>query len=489
MKYLSKSSFIQGLQCEKALYLKKNHYELADPITSQQQSIFNLGNKVGQYAQGLFPGGVNLATKDYTKQFEAIAKTKQLIDQGVEIIYEAGFCVDHLICFVDILVKNGDQWEIYEVKSSTKVSSTNIFDASLQYYILSKSGLKIKDVFITHIDNTYVREEIFFLEKLFRSTSVLEKVLERQDFIDTKIDALHKVLQSSSIPDVNIGSHCNYPYKCIFKSFCWKHIPEYSVFDVSRLSPELKWDLYESGILDLKDIPKTFPLSFNQQMEKDTFVEDKIHIDKVNLQNFFSEISNEIYFLDFETYQSVIPNLIGTKPYQQIPFQYSVHFMDANSQIIHNEFLAHHGKDPRESFIVSLINDLKLPGDIFVYNISFEKNRLLELALAFPNYKQELNSIVDRMIDLIIPFKQRWYYSPKMKGKNSIKNVLPALVPGFSYDDLEINNGILASQSFLNLSDVKDENQVEIIRNNLLEYCKLDTLAMVKIFEVLKSNI
>jgi hypothetical protein len=224
-------------------------------------------------------------------------------------------------------------------------------------------------------------------------------------------------------------------------------------------------------------------------MEKDTFVEDKIHIDKVNLQNFFSEISNEIYFLDFETYQSVIPNLIGTKPYQQIPFQYSVHFMDANSQIIHNEFLAHHGKDPRESFIVSLINDLKLPGDIFVYNISFEKNRLLELALAFPNYKQELNSIVDRMIDLIIPFKQRWYYSPKMKGKNSIKNVLPALVPGFSYDDLEINNGILASQSFLNLSDVKDENQVEIIRNNLLEYCKLDTLAMVKIFEVLKSNI
>jgi hypothetical protein len=275
----------------------------------------------------------------------------------------------------------------------------------------------------------------------------------------------------------------------MFKSLCWKDIPSYSIFDVSRLSSDNKWDLYNQGVLTLDKIPKDFPLLERQKIEVDSFLSDKIVIDKKNLSNFINKVSPTIYFLDFETYQSAIPTLLGTKPYQQIPFQYSAHYINDKQELTHFEFLSTNLEDPREEFILSLIEDLRQPGDIFVYNISFEKQRLQELCRAFPDYASFLNDIIDRMIDLIIPFKNGWYYSPKMKGKNSIKNVLPALVPGFSYQDLDINNGILASQSFLNLSRIEDKEQISKTRKDLLEYCKLDTEAMVKIFEVLKSEL
>jgi hypothetical protein len=447
-----------------------------------------MGNRIGVFAQQLFPGGVDVKENSKLRE-DKIEKTKQYIDNGEQVLYEAGFSYNQMYCFVDILVKKGDSWFIYEVKSSTKISKNHIKDASFQYYILKKCGLNIKGVYITHINNQYNRKQKLFIKKLFKSVSVLEKVLENQPLVEEKVDHFFKVLNSSEVPQVNIGSHCTSPYVCMFKSLCWKDIPSYSIFDVSRLSSDNKWDLYNQGVLTLDKIPKDFPLLERQKIEVDSFLSDKIVIDKKNLSNFINKVSPTIYFLDFETYQSAIPTLLGTKPYQQIPFQYSAHYINDKQELTHFEFLSTNLEDPREEFILSLIEDLRQPGDIFVYNISFEKQRLQELCRAFPDYASFLNDIIDRMIDLIIPFKNGWYYSPKMKGKNSIKNVLPALVPGFSYQDLDINNGILASQSFLNLSRIEDKEQISKTRKDLLEYCKLDTEAMVKIFEVLKSEL
>ena len=486
--FLSKSDFVQGLQCDKALFLKKNSPELADPISLQSKNIFEMGNRIGVFAQQLFPGGIDLNKDKKDKDFK-INRTKQLIDSGEKILYEAGFSYNNAYCFVDILVKEGQQWIIHEVKSSTKVSTNHIKDASFQYYVLKKCGLNIKDVYITHVNNKYKRKKTLHIPRVFNSVSVLQKVLKNQELVENKVEHFFSELVKKEVPNIKIGNHCKSPYPCKFRSLCWKDIPSYSIFDISRLSSDKKWDLYDDNIITLDKIPKNFPLLQRQKLEVESFLSDKIIIDEKKISQFINKVSSNIYFLDFETYQSAIPTILGTKPYQQIPFQYSAHYLNSEKELSHFEFLSSNLQDPREEFVLSLIKDLAMEGDVFVYNISFEKQRLQELSRVFPQHSVSLNNIINRMIDLIIPFKNSWYYSPKMKGKNSIKNVLPALVPGFSYQDLEINNGILASQTFLNLSRIENQKELDKTRNDLLEYCKLDTLAMVKIFEVLKKSI
>ena len=485
-KYLSKSTFIKGVQCEKALYLHKFNSELADEISQQQEAVFQTGTNVGVLAQELFPGGIDASPKDYTKYFESFKYTQQLIDEGAEVIYEAGFCFDYVMCFIDVLVKKDGKWHAYEVKSSTKVSETYIIDASLQYYIMKNSGLDIADISIVHIDNNYVRDGEIDLNQLFHSVSVITQAQNNNDYVKNKLLDLHATLSKDSAPNVDIGKHCSYPYTCNFKGYCWKHIPQYSIFDISRLNKKIKWDLYNSRYIEIKDIPIDTKLSDNQKIEIDSFINQTEIIHKIKIREFVNSLSNNIYHLDFETYQSAVPPFNGLKPYQQIPFQYSAHY-ENNGTIEHYEFLADPSNDPREAFAKALINDMKKDGDILVYNIGFERGRLNELIRILPKYQSQLESIIERMKDLMIPFKEKWYYVPAMKGSYSIKYVLPALVPSLSYDDLDINNGSLASSTFANLHTVSDLDQMKKTRKHLLKYCKLDTFAMVKILEALRS--
>ncbi len=485
-KYLSKSTFIKGVQCEKALYLHKFNSELADEISQQQEAIFQTGTNVGILAQELFPGGIDASPTDYTKYFESFKYTQQLIDEGAEVIYEAGFCFDYVMCFVDILVKKDGRWHAYEVKSSTQVSETHIIDASLQYYIMKNSGLELADISIIHIDNNYVRDGDLNLNQLFHSVSVVNQAENNNDYVKNKLRDLHTTLSKDSVPNIDIGTHCSYPYDCNFKSHCWKHIPQYSIFDLSRLNKKIKWSLYYGRHIEIKDLPTDTKLSDNQKIEIDSYINQTEIINESKIREFVNSLSNNIYHLDFETYQSAVPPFNGLKPYQQIPFQYSAHY-ENNGTIEHCEFLADPSNDSREAFAKALINDMNKEGDILVYNIGFERGRLNELIRILPKYQAQLESIIDRMKDLMIPFKEKWYYVPAMKGSYSIKYVLPALVPSLSYDNLEINNGSSASSTYANLHTLSDLDQINQTRKNLLEYCKLDTFAMVKILEVLRS--
>ena len=485
-KYLSKSTFIKGLQCQKALYLHKYHSHLADEITLQQKAIFERGTSVGLLAQKLFPNGLDASPKDYSQYFESFQYTQELIDNGAEVIYEAGFCFNHVICFIDILVKENGRWHAYEVKSSTKVTEIYVIDASLQYHIMQQTGLDIANISIIHIDNTYIRCGPLNLKKLFKSVLVTQNAIDNALYIQDELSNLHQVLAEKSIPNIDIGPHCSAPYDCNFKGYCWSDVPNYSIFDLSRLNKNLKWKLYRSGCVELSHIPVDTDLSDNQKIEIDSYVNQREIIHKVKIRDFVNNLSDQIYYLDFETYQSVVPNFDNTKAYQQIPFQYSVHY-ENNGEIEHFEFLALNAlSDSREAFIKKLIADVRKDGDILVYNIAFERGRLNELINIFPHYQLELQLIIDRMKDLMIPFKEKWYYMPSMKGSYSIKYVLPALVASLSYDNLEINNGSLASSTFSNLHNISDLDQIHKIRKHLLEYCKLDTLAMVKILEVLR---
>ena len=486
---LSKSTFIRGLQCEKSLYLYKHHYKLKDPIPVSLQTVFDQGNKVGILAQGLFPGGVDASPENYFKIAEAAVKTKDLIANGNLTIYEATFIHNEVLAALDILVKEKSGWVAYEVKSSTKISPTYIKDAAIQYHTIVNSGIDLKDIFIVHISNQYTRNGDLNIHELFSIESVKDQVLEYIPRIHNEVNRLKSVIQRDSIPDIKIGSHCTDPYDCDFIGTCWKDVPEYSVFNIQRLSQKRKFELYNKGVTTLNqiDLEKEF-LNSNQVLQIKSEVEGEAFIDENQIKGFIDHLNYPLYFLDFETFGPAIPVYNNSRPYQQLVFQYSLHIQDSeDSELTHEEYLADPKSDPRVNFIKQLIKNCGSSGDIIVYNIGFERGKLEDLANVFPEYSDELNGIIHRLKDLMIPFQKKWYYTPGMKGSYSIKKVLPALVPDMSYDDLEIKEGGTASNTFLSMVNGSFAGDEKHVRKQLLEYCKLDTLAMVKILDRLRE--
>jgi hypothetical protein len=484
---LSKSTFIRGLQCEKSLYLYKYHYKLKDPTSSSLQAVFDQGTNIGLLAQDLFPNGMDASPENHFKMLDSVAKTLDFIKKDETIIYEATFIFDDVLAALDILVKDHEGWKAYEVKSSTKVTETYIKDAAIQYYTIINSGIELKDISIIHVNNKYTKKGELDVHKLFTIESVYDSVLEFLPYIPNEIKRLKTVIDSSEVPQKDIGPHCQDPYACDFRGVCWKHIPKYSVFDISRLKQEKKFELYKKGIitLDLIDL-KQIDLNKNQILQVQSEVDGTKYIDKNKIRNFTRGLSYPLYFLDFETIGPAVPKYNGTRPYQQLVFQYSLHTQENySSNILHKEYLADPTKDPRIGFIEQLIQDCGTSGDILVYNIGFERGKINDLIEVFPQHSNKLNSIVNRLKDLMIPFQQKWYYTPEMKGSYSIKYVLPAMVPELSYNDLDIKEGGAASNTFLSLVNGTFDGDFEETRRQLLEYCKLDTYAMVKILEKL----
>lgn len=485
---LSKSSFIRGVQCEKHLYLYKYHYNEMDQLSEMQKAIFKRGTDVGKLAQQLYPNGVDASPATQFEYDKAVKVTKELLEKKQKIIYEASFNFSDVLSVADIVVNEKSGLKVYEVKSSTSISETYIRDAALQYWVISNCGYKIKDFSITYINNQYVRNGKLELDKLFITESVLKLILPLQKWVEENVLRFKKVLTKRSIPVIDIGEHCYDPYTCGFYEYCRKHIPENSIFDLSGIHLNKKYDLYRNGIIKLEDIPDDADLSKNARTQLDVYKSKIDLIDKKAIKEFLSDLNYPIYFMDFETFQPAVPMFDNSKPYQQIPFQYSLHYkINKNSKVEHFEFLADAGNDPRIKFIENLLRDTKSKGDILTYNKSFETLRLKEIAEAFPKYKEEIVERISRIKDLMLPFQKKYYYTYKMQGSYSIKYVLPALIPELSYKDLEINEGGLASVAFESLYFETDLMRIAEIRHNLLEYCKLDTFAMVKLLEKLES--
>ncbi len=487
MHTLSKSTFVRGCQCVKSLYLNKYHKEFQSSVSESQEAIFEQGKDVGLLARKLFPNGIDASPPNYFSYDESIKKTELAIQKDERTIYEAAFLFDDVLAALDILVKDKDGWKAFEVKSSTEVKDTHILDAALQYYLILNSGISLKDIFIIHINNQYVRDEELEIEKLFLKKSILKEVLELQTFVSQKIAELKSVLKQKEIPDIEIGLQCNDPYPCDFIDYCWKKIPPYSVFDIANLRTTKKFELFNQGIIQLADIPKDFALNANQWQQVDCEIEQKSIIDKPRIKEFTDGLIYPLYFLDFETFQLAIPKFVNSRPYQQLVFQYSLHKQKSkSSELLHSEFIAEiNSTDPRISFIKKLISDCGKEGDILVYNIAFEKTRLQEIANDFPEYSDSISNILNRLKDLMIPFRERWFYTPEMKGSYSIKVVLPSLLPEFTYSNLEIKDGNTASSTYASMVQGVFTGDKSKIVNALLEYCKLDTLAMVKILEKL----
>lgn len=341
---LSKSLYIRGLQCEKSLWLKKKKPEVLQAPGENAQAVFDTGTSVGELACELFSSGERI---EFSGDFdEQIVKTKELIESGTKIICEATFCSNGVLVMVDILCVSENGLVINEVKSSTSVKDVYIDDASIQYYVLSPLGYKVNCVNIIHIDSTYTRGETLELEKIFCTQSVTEQVKQKQADIPQILNKFEEILSQNSEPDIDIGAHCSNPYACDAWEYCWREqrsIPEYSVFDISRLRSDKKFELYKSGIVKFEDIKELDKFNASQQIQIRSEISKEQIIDKEAIKEFLNTLSYPLYHLDFETFQRAVPQFIGLRPYKQIPFQFSIHKDDGKGNLQHFEFLAEPG--------------------------------------------------------------------------------------------------------------------------------------------------
>ncbi|MBL0200353.1 MAG: DUF2779 domain-containing protein [Chitinophagaceae bacterium] len=443
---LSKSTFMYGCQCPKRLWLHKFMPELRDQEDQAQTAIFQQGTNVGLLAQQLFPGGIDASPVDTFSYQQSVADTARYISEGHTVIYEAAFQYDGILCAVDMLVKKANRWYAYEVKSSNSVKEPFVQDAALQYYVITNAGLVLADFFIVHLNRGYIRRGALDIEQLFTPTSVLGRVEELQPSIIGKIGELRNVLKLKNAPAIEIGTQCEKPYPCDFYGYCSKGIEE----------------------------------------EEPDYGE--AHINKEAIRSFVSTMQYPLYFMDFETWMTGVPEYDGHWPYRQVNFQFSVHMQQApDAPLQHSEYLADGPHSPQQEFIQNLLQALGTKGTIVVFNQAFENTRLRELKEEFPYMEKSIIAVQDRIVDLMVPFRRKEYYLPGMQGSYSIKYVLPAMVPELSYESLAIRNGGDASAAFFNLRHVEDEKEKQVTRKALLEYCKLDTLAMVRILEKIRE--
>ena len=493
---LSKSKYCRLWQCPKQLWLDTYHPELQAEDLSREDRMA-AGNEVGDLAMGMFGDftEVTVLKADGRLDISAmIDKTRECVAAGVENICEASFSFDGLYCAVDILRKQDGGYAIYEVKSSTHEQEIYGVDIAYQKYVLKHCGVTVTGTYLVCINSDYIRGETLDITRLFRIVDMTPWVELETPLISSRLALAEKTLASPDEPTCDIGEHCTDPYDCAYWEYCSRHLPKPSVFDLYRLSGKKKFEYYRKGMVSYEDMlaaPKLNEKQLRQIQFQLTDCGD--HIDQGGIQDFLNTLSYPLYFLDFETMQPVIPLYPGTKPYQQIPFQYSLHYIEEpGGELKHKEFLAESGPDPRRAIAESLCRDIPRNVCVTAYNKGFECGRLKELATHFPDLAGHLLNVQDNIRDLLTPFQSGYYYNRAMGGSFSIKIVLPALFPddpSLDYHNLEgVHNGSEAMTIFPKIKDMPPEEQV-ITRKQLLAYCKLDTYAMVKVWEALRETV
>ena len=481
---LSKSLILRGLQCPKALYLSKYPPSFEFPPAPERDARYNFGHEVGLLARQLFPGGAEVPYEGLSVA-EQIAATWTLMEEGAEVIYEASFAVAGIFIKVDILVRDDDAWQIHEVKMAASIKEVNLHDLAIQYYVLRGCGLKLSAACLVHVNSQYVRQGPIDVQALFASVDALTIVQARQAEMPPAILELRRILEGGE-PEIDIGPHCSDPYPCDFMPYCWQHVPRPSVFDLRGQGAE-KWNLYRRGILRFDQIPLR-ELKEKQRQQVTAILRQQDSIDHRRLQAFLDTLWYPLCHLDFETFQAPIPKFDQVRPYQQVPFQFSVHFQaQRGAEAEHSAFLAAPNVDPRRELVEQLLS--AVPGDacILVYNQAFEKSVLREMAALFPDLAEEIKVRLENVRDLMLPFRQRIVYRWQMNGSYSIKEVLPAMVPDLDYRQLEIADGLTAMQAYQEMCAVEDEDALRLLRGSMLEYCHMDTLAMMKILEELEA--
>ena len=477
--YLTKSKYLSGLQCHKRLWYEKNHPERASSLSRAQHRTFRQGKEVGECARTLFRGGRLISARSLAESAE---QTQIAIRDGVSCIFEATFIFENTWVKCDILQRDGDSWNLIEVKMSTSVKEEYLPDLAIQKYVLTACGIPISKTQLMHINNECTYPD---LSDLFITEDVTDRVDLLMDDMPNTIKALKTILDDDIEPDVLIGEQCNEPYPCPFKAYCWEAVPEEkSIFTIPRLSWKKKDALIEESIFRISKIPTDFSLTDRQQAYVNYISDGRPETDKEAIKGKLSDLEYPIHFFDFETDNPAIPRFQGLRPYQQFPFQYSCHIWQSDGTVTHHEYLHSDTTDPRLPLVESLLDTVSDKGPVVVYYAPFENQILKGLAEFLPQYAESLQSIQSRLWDQLEIFRNH-YKHPDFDGSASIKSVLPVLVPSLRYDALDVQDGREAQAVWQLMLDSNSEREREEMIRNLKAYCKLDTQAMVEIHRVL----
>ncbi len=486
-RIISKSKYLEGMRCPKLLWYEFNRKDDIPALDPMTIAVMEEGKKVGQLAQKLYPEGIMMG---FGHDFQKMHARSMAARGERQPLFEAGFLYKNAFAMADILVPaEEDQWDIVEVKSSTDVKEEHIADVAFQKYVYQGAGLKIRSSYIMHINNQYVKSGPIEPDKLLTLKDVSEDIEPLIPEIEGQIKMMLEAISSSKEPEMKISALCHRPRECPLSDLCWSFLPEDNIFILYR-GGKFLYDLMEKGILKVKDIPLGMKLNDKQIIQIQSHKLNKEYVNKEALKDFLDNLEYPLHFLDFETIAPAIPVYDSTRPYEAVPFQYSLHVIEKEgSKPVHYSYIAPGDIDPRPEILKRLKGLLGNKGSIIAYNAIFELRILRAAAEAYPEFKPYTETLETRIVDLMAPFLNFTYYTPKQEGSYSMKMVLPALT-GESYEGLEIADGEVANREYFRVTfDGKTaEDDKKKVFDALEKYCELDTKGMIDILEVLKTK-
>jgi hypothetical protein len=461
-----------------------NARDLVPAPDAQAQAIFDQSQEVGHLARTLFRGGIEIGNGVAGTE-DPLCLTQTALAQR-KPLFEAAFAYGGGYCRVDVLRPAlDDAWDIIETKATTGPEDVHLHDLAFQRWVLAGTGLRIGRCFLAHLNPDYVRRGAVDPQQMFVLADVSDQVLHLAQGVGDNLDKMHRTIRLPEQPQVRIGPHCNKPYECPLKKQCWSFLPAQNVTELSR-GKNKRFRLLESGVVLLKDIPADFKLTKNQEVQKAAAVTGEPQIRKDEIRDFMRTLTYPLHHFDFETLATAVPLFENVRPWEAVPFQFSVHVVDApGATPRHFPFLAEGRDDPRPEFLACLKAALGDAGSLVAYHSSFEQGVLARCALAFPDQSAWIEDAITRIVDLELPFRKFAYCDPRQKGRSTLKLVLPALT-GRGYADLAINRGDTASKEFMRITfeDVPEEERRRL-RQELLDYCGRDSGGMTSIVDAL----
>ncbi len=491
MRHFSKSKLTAFRQCPKRLWLEIHRPDLRED-SSGTEVRFQTGYQVGHIARKLYDPLDSGALIDVeTEGFDgAFARSAQLLADSRQPIFEAGLKAAGALAFADVMlphVENDEvQWQMIEVKSSASVKDYHRDDIAIQAFVAQASGVKLKSVSVAHIDSSWIYPGGADYRGLLTEADLTEEAFARAEEVRNWIAEAQHIADQATEPEIAVGDHCSIPFECGFCDYCHRDVvrPEFPLTWLPNFSSARRAQLAEQDITDLRDVPDG-SLTDKQNRIREHTLAGTVYFDAAGAKKDLAPYGFPAYFLDFESIQFAVPIWKGTRPYQQICFQFSLHVLSENGSQTHSAFLDLSGQDPSESFAMALIANCGNHGPVFVYHAAFEKGRISDLAQRYPDLAPALLNINDRVVDLL-PIARNRYYHPSQEGSWSIKAVLPAACPDLSYDQLTgVQDGGMAMAAFTEAisSDTPPDRKAEI-ESQLLAYCELDTLAMVRLWQL-----
>jgi len=497
MRRLSKSKLIAFRQCPKRLWLELHKPALRDDSASQ--AAFNIGYQVGNIAQKVFDPdgtGINVDPNDigwYESATQTEASLKGRQDDPVVPVFEALLQTSGALALADVMLPDFSadelRWQMIEVKSSTSVKAYHRDDVAIQTYIAERSGVPLSQVGVAHINNKFVYPGDEDYQGLLHVEDLTEEAKGRHVEVEQWIADAQATAALETEPKAEVGAQCTSPFTCGFCDYCWKDVPQPDIPPsiLPRIQRKKLDDWASRGITELRDAPDN-EINETQQRVKTATLSGETYFDAAGAAQALAGQVSPAYFLDFETVTFPVPIWKGTRPYQQLTFQFSLHRVNEDGTLHHSEFLDISGNDPREAFVQAMLNDCGTHGPIHVYSAPFENTRIKELAEAYPQHASKLHALLPRIVDLL-PIARNHYYHPSQRGSWSIKRVLPAVCPELSYRDLEdVQHGLGAVDAYKEAIDSETTPERKAnLRKQLLKYCELDTLATVKIWQFFKG--